>query len=359
MNINRHNYEEFFILYVDRELDAESRREVEEFMLQNPDLKDELDVMRQIRFEADTTIVFQDKHELLKQDGFSPITLSNYEEWLVLYTDNELTAVQEKMVDEFIALHPFAETELKQFGATKLETETIVFPDKQSLYRKTEKVRVIWFNWKRVAAAVIFLLAAGLTTAILLNKNSEPTGIVEIKPDDNKKEISNPVVLTKENNNSVSENLQERKEKEVFINTKPDREKTSQPDRQISPAKKDELVINTPDKKSNDLTEPLDIKNNDADAASLKKSNIFDSNETLNKLPKETASVTSRIVYPSNNERPTVDLENPETTELANNKGGLRGFLRKVTRTIEKTTSINATTDDDRLLVGGLAIKLK
>jgi hypothetical protein len=37
---------------------------------------------------------------------------------------------------------------------------------------------------------------------------------------------------------------------------------------------------------------------------------------------------------------------------------GIRGFLRKVTRTFEKRTNIKATDDDDRLLVAGLAIKL-
>jgi hypothetical protein len=46
--------------------------------------------------------------------------------------------------------------------------------------------------------------------------------------------------------------------------------------------------------------------------------------------------------------------------EFASEKsgGGLRGFLRKVTRNIEKRTNIKATDDDDRLLIAGLAIKM-
>ena len=39
-------------------------------------------------------------------------------------------------------------------------------------------------------------------------------------------------------------------------------------------------------------------------------------------------------------------------------KNKLRGFFRKVTRTFEKATNIKATDDEDRLLLGGLAIKL-
>ena len=40
-------------------------------------------------------------------------------------------------------------------------------------------------------------------------------------------------------------------------------------------------------------------------------------------------------------------------------KNKLRGFFRKVTRTFEKRTNIDATDGDDRLLVAGLSIKLK
>ena len=39
-------------------------------------------------------------------------------------------------------------------------------------------------------------------------------------------------------------------------------------------------------------------------------------------------------------------------------KSKLRGFFRKLTRTFEKTTNIDAT-DEDRVLIGGLAFKLK
>lgn len=55
------------------------------------------------------------------------------------------------------------------------------------------------------------------------------------------------------------------------------------------------------------------------------------------------------------------DLNPSDYTDDGQSPGGknkLRGFFRKVTRTFEKKTNIN-TTDDDRLLIGGLAIRLK
>ena len=52
--------------------------------------------------------------------------------------------------------------------------------------------------------------------------------------------------------------------------------------------------------------------------------------------------------------------ETPAKEDLAQSggkKSRFRGIFRKLTRTFEKNTNINAA-DDDRVLIGGLAIKL-
>ena len=48
--INRNNYEEFFLMYVDKELQANQRAEVELFEQQNPDLQQEFETLKQSVF---------------------------------------------------------------------------------------------------------------------------------------------------------------------------------------------------------------------------------------------------------------------------------------------------------------------
>jgi hypothetical protein len=79
VSINRHNYEEFFLLYVDNELQQAERAEVEDFVRQNADLGSELEMLKQATLEQEDFSF--DQKELLykKEDG---ISLTNYEEFL-------------------------------------------------------------------------------------------------------------------------------------------------------------------------------------------------------------------------------------------------------------------------------------
>ena len=74
----------------------------------------------------------------------------------------------------------------------------------------------------------------------------------------------------------------------------------------------------------------------------------------------ETPSVTPRTVQPLYaSTSPAGINDEDEPLESSGKKSKLRGFLRKVTRTFEKKTNIDPTDDSDRLLVGGLSLRLK
>ena len=70
MNINRNNYEEFFLLYVDNELGAAERKAVEDFVSQNPDLNGEWETYLQTKLSPDSSISFSGKHLLFRDASF-------------------------------------------------------------------------------------------------------------------------------------------------------------------------------------------------------------------------------------------------------------------------------------------------
>ena len=361
MNINRNNYEEYFILYMDNELGSEDRRGVEEFVQKHPDLKEELEVLLQYKMTPDTSIVYNDKQELMVSQSYSSIDLSNYEEWLVMYIDDELNAEQRKDVEQFKILHPQIHEELVLLQQTKLQAEQkIIFPDKELLYRKTEKVRVIYFNWRRIAVAAVLLIAVGTTALIVYNKKSVvPAEEIVSAPTKEQKTITS-VVTNKESNQKVDQpvianNVQqalaqttkpvESKKKNVSVN------RIIPGNSSLQTKKEDAVVADNNQKQSNNLPKPLNsVNNND-----IYKESVAANNNIQKPLTKDLVTTgtpqPSQAVY-----NPAVNDE--DLNQSGGKKSKLRGFLRKVTRTIEKNTNINAT-DDDRLLVGGLSFKLK
>ena len=62
----------------------------------------------------------------------------NYENYLLLYIDNELTASERAEVELFLASNPKQAQELKALQAVQLKTEYIEFTEKSSLYRFEE-----------------------------------------------------------------------------------------------------------------------------------------------------------------------------------------------------------------------------
>jgi hypothetical protein len=165
MTINRHNYEEYFLLYTDGELSPQLQQEVEQFAAQHPDLASELKMLLDTKLPADDGLLFFDKASLLKPLGES-ISTENYQEKFLLYVDNELSETAKAETERFVLQHPQLQEAFTQIIQTKLEPEIIPHPDKASLYRQEEEEEkpVIFIRWTRMlAVAAIFMgLAIGL-----------------------------------------------------------------------------------------------------------------------------------------------------------------------------------------------------
>lgn len=104
------------------------------------------------------------------------VTLQNYEEYIMLYVDNELDAASVKALMDFLEEHPELKKELALYQKTKLSIEDeLLFADKEQLLRKP--VKTISFNrWMLYGIAASLVLLIGLAT-IKWNNKPENTNI--------------------------------------------------------------------------------------------------------------------------------------------------------------------------------------
>ncbi len=168
--INRNNYEEYLLMYLDGELSPGDSKAVELFLKDNPDLEEELALLKQTLLVPEEKIVFSGKESLYKKE--QGISLGNYSEYFFLYIDNELDAGERTAVETFVLQHPQLQDEFTLLKQTVLPAEQIVFTNKAVLYRKEEKRRpvvVISLRWASLAAAVMI----GLVALLIFNNDDE------------------------------------------------------------------------------------------------------------------------------------------------------------------------------------------
>lgn len=156
MPINRHNYEEFLLMYVDNELNLHQRMELELFIEQNPDLAAELTALQEAVLLPEPQVIFKGKESLFKQEN-GQVTPENCEEQFLLYIDNELDVAGKTQVDSFLLQHPQQQAQFNLLQQTVLVPEAVVFANKQVLYRREKERRVIPIAWTRLAVAAALL----------------------------------------------------------------------------------------------------------------------------------------------------------------------------------------------------------
>jgi hypothetical protein len=204
--INRNNYEEYLLMYLDGELSSEDMKSVESFLESNPDLKEEFLLLQQTILQPED-VVFTGKKDLYRIEA--GISLSNYKEYFLLYIDNELSTPEKEDVETFVLQNPQLQGEFTLLKETVLPQEKIIFTHKESLYRKEEKKRpiVIGLRWASLAAAAII----GLIALVVFNNDSEIDPIAVKDPKKEQKivpqqQLPLPVI---ENTTSIANKVEE------------------------------------------------------------------------------------------------------------------------------------------------------
>jgi len=367
MNINRDNYEEYFLLYADNELSEQEKNIVEAFVNAHPDLEEELSVIKLSVTKPDDNCVLEDKSFLFKETN-KFINDSNYQEVFILYNDNELTDYERKETEAFLLKNPALEHEFELFQKTKFQPDsTIEFPNKKLLYKREDDGKVIALKWWKAAAAAILLgigIWSGGAYLQKINKNSQ--GTVKIDPVKKvNKIIPSPVeIKAVPPMNVVTANKETKLRKQKLIIKR----NISKP-----PVKKEDLLTDLPVVKNqtplNNLSKP-DIISKDTDKEPLTtqiqseidpvKKNNDEDNSDDKKIKDDVATANNDATSGAHKASFKYDSEDENNNNYAFynipqekfNRSKVGGFLRKVKRVIERKISpLNNTKDKTEMAV--------
>jgi hypothetical protein len=356
--LDRTNYEEAFLLYVDGELSAEQMNAVEGFVALHTDLQEELDALLTTKLDSEA-VSFDHKESLFSKN----INTTIIDEPLLLFIDNELPPSEKKAIEQRIHSDKEYEKQYELLRATKLDAqETIVFANKKELYHITQpSVRPIFLL--RIAVAVILVLSASVFWWVGNNNGSTNTAVV----------ANTPVKINTPQNKEAVPGISSQKEDLVKETVAPSikiiketsevaqlPKKVTAPSNSKQPYKQQDKIAEQPLA----ITEP-DPRNRII--AAIEVPVIIDENSRINGVAKNpsqqiinTPAVTTIVAEPYNNQKgATNETGVIYASQNSNDKqGSLRGFLRKATRFIERRTGINPVNEDDKLLIGVVAIKL-
>lgn len=339
------NYEEAFLSYIDGELSAEGMAAVEAFVLLHPDLQQELDILLSTKLDSEVVVCYE-KESLLADNMKVTIT----DEDLLLYIDNELSREQKSKVESRLAADIQYNYEHQLLLSAKLAADqNIVYPNKADLYRHTQK-RIKPKIWMRIAAAAILLLSIGILWTSVKGIKDETGPYMVQAPTKTIQQPATPIAKTQPLQTAL-----------LHIALQTQQQKTTEEKRVING--KEEVPIKfalpAPDQRDRliALHEPaaenLTGQNSDAAEQSVVQQ------QTINNPSVTTGTETT---YTTIDDAATTETGFSPAVAISSSddkRGSVRGFLRKASRFIERRTGINPVNEDDELVIGVVALKLK
>ena len=359
MNINRNNYEEYFLLYVDNELSAAERNMVEAFVAANADLQEELLMLQQSTARPDA-VEFAGKEKLLKPEAVDAAT----EEKLLLLLDGELKGTEKENLILLINTDNSIQKEWELLLQTKLPVSKIIFENKASLYKKEES-KVVPIKWWRAAAAAM-LIGFGLWGAVsYLNKSEKVAGKTETAktPLPAGRNTGNsiaapavknekPVVEKERETGAVAKNIEKKKTVEEIKITAPKVEKPFLP-------KQEETINNIVlEKQSNDMPEPANENINEPESNKNTTASVPVEKET-NKVENSNQNQDAPANTLASN-TPAKEYNTFEEDDGNDNRrrSKIGSFFKRAKRVIERKTKIK-TGSSDEVRIANMSFAMK
>ncbi|HBS85372.1 MAG: hypothetical protein A2W91_16320 [Bacteroidetes bacterium GWF2_38_335] len=201
MDINRKNYELYFMDYLDGNLNELQIAVLMAFLVENPDLEQELNDLRNLDLEI-PTVEFTGKQNLKKFDFTAEISSSNFNDFAVAYHENDLNQIQKQKTELFLKKNPQYNKDFELFAAVRLKPDfSIVYKDKSKLKQR----KTVLFDFRKpavylsvaVAAAVLIFMITSVIPAFINNETNTAKSISGAH------EITLPEIIIKNNGNAV------------------------------------------------------------------------------------------------------------------------------------------------------------
>ena len=173
--INRNNYEEWLVDYLDNNLTSADKVKVEHFLAIHPDISEELAELEML--PVDETIVFEDKKSLKKElDDLIPSHYSSQEEFLIAHLEGDLSSDQEKKYKLLVESNVEVKKDYDYLLLTKLKADTnIRFEDKLSLKKGVQFTLSFALN---KYANVLSIAAILIVLILMINVTSIKQSII-------------------------------------------------------------------------------------------------------------------------------------------------------------------------------------
>lgn len=159
MDINRHNYEEYLLDFIEGNLSEEGVRAVNSFFEKNPDLKIEAEDLLNCKLVTETYHL--KNKEFLKKDLATDIEgISKFEQLSVAFLENDISVDEEMQLDSLIKTSDSRLYEHSTLQKTKLSiNKDIKYPNKAQLkhFQLTANRKKIYFISSMAASIAIFL----------------------------------------------------------------------------------------------------------------------------------------------------------------------------------------------------------
>ncbi|MBS4064074.1 MAG: hypothetical protein KGZ74_05915 [Chitinophagaceae bacterium] len=354
MNINRHNYEEYFLLYVDNELTAAERVLVEAFIKENPDVRAELELLQQTTLQIDAKLDDAFKNKLLKQESVT-------EEQLMLLLDGELRKDEAIKVQEAIVADAQLQNDWAWLQRSKFNADaSIVFPDKSLLYKEAQPARVFYMStavrrWS-AAAAVILMLGTGYWLYNKQTTTDPVAGTGTEAPAQQPGTVTKPSATTTTDvpvtNNELVQQQEEVQEPSV---TPTPAVKQSSTRQQIPVQQQNNTIAinHQPQQEQQTIVVQQPENKLQTQEASVKTDTKVDNksnNPNTSTVPPST-NIASSVSYVNYDEQDGEDEQEGLLNENKQRSTGLKALLKKAKRTLERRTGIQSGDSQVRFAV--------